>query len=432
MLKRPLFGLFCVAAVAVLAYAALAWRPGIAPIDPPAPQSFAPELVARGKVLASAGNCAVCHTAPPSGAPFAGGLPMPTPFGIIHTTNITPDPETGIGRWSLAAFTRAMHEGVSRDGRHLFPAFPYDHFTLITDADVGALYAYLMTVPPVKATAPPNTVPFPLNIRALQAGWKMLYFKEEPFTPDPTQSAEWNRGAYLAEGLAHCGACHTPRNVLGAEAAGHPYWGASEDGWWALPLHRTFSPQLWTTDELTAFLHGETTIHGRAFGPMGPVVQALSALPGSDIKAIATYFGGDIRTVYAQPEPLKQQVLARARSDVGAMNDRGRSLYYGACASCHDAGSTGPLATHMNLMLNSALWYPHPDNFTLAVLHGVGGPTDAAGPLMPAFRNALSSDQIIAIAEYLRRDRLQQPLWLRSDYPRGSNRDQPSTTANPP
>jgi len=269
VLSRPLLGTICVAAVAVLAYTALAWRPAIAPVEPPAPQSFAPDVVARGKMLASAGNCATCHTAA-GGQAFAGGYAMPTPFGTIYSTNITPDRETGIGQWSLAAFTRALREGVARDGRHLLPAFPYDHFAILTDADIGALYAYLMSVPPVKATAPANTLPFPLNIRALQAGWKMIYFKAEPYRPDASKSEEWNRGAYLAEGLAHCGACHTPRNILGAEEVGHPYNGSLMDGEWiAWPLTVSVAPLRWSTEEYFTYLKGGTTAHGRALGPMG-------------------------------------------------------------------------------------------------------------------------------------------------------------------
>jgi mono/diheme cytochrome c family protein len=416
--KRPLIGLLCVVAVGVLAYAAIAWRPAITPIEPPSPQSFAPELVANGKMLASGGNCATCHTAN-GGAPFAGGYPMVTPFGTVHTTNITPDRETGIGTWSLAAFTRALREGVARNGKHLFPAFPYTHFALLTDDDIAALYAYLMTVPPVKAKAPANTVPFPLDIRALQAGWKILYFRPEPLRLDPQKSAEWNRGAYLSEALAHCAACHTPRNILGAESVGHPYYGGRiENDWWAWPLHYSFSPQRWTRDELARFLRGNTTVHGRALGPMGPVVQSLAALPDADIEAIATYFGDLIRPVSARPEALTAEVLARSRDrETGAPNDRGRQLYYAACAGCHDDGSSAPLATRMELMLNSAIWYPRPNNFVLAVLDGVGNnPTDAPGPLMPPFRNVLSDEQIVAIADYLRRDRLRQTLWPPSLY----------------
>jgi mono/diheme cytochrome c family protein len=324
--NRSLLGAICVGAVAVLAYTALAWRPAITPVEPPAPQSFAPEVVARGKMLASAGNCATCHTAD-NGKPFAGGHPVPTPFGTIYTTNITPDRETGIGRWSLTAFTRAMREGVARDGKHLFPAFPYDHFAILTDQDIGALYAYLMTVPPVEARTPANTVPFPLDIRALQAGWKMIYFRSEPHRPDTSRSDEWNRGAYLAEGLAHCGACHTPRNILGAEEVGHPFNGARlGDEWIAWPLSVTVAPLRWTKEEFFTYLKGGTTTHGRALGPMGPVVQSLAALPDSDIQAIATYFGDMNRTMSARPEALAAQVLERSRVKAKAANERGRRL----------------------------------------------------------------------------------------------------------
>jgi mono/diheme cytochrome c family protein len=424
---RRLFGVLCVLAVAIVAYAAVAWRPAIAPIETPAPQSFAPDLVARGRMLASGGNCATCHTEA-GGQAFAGGYAMQTPFGTIYTTNITPDRETGIGRWSLAAFTRAMREGVSRDGRHLFPAFPYTHFALMTDEDIGAIYAYLMTVPPVKAEPRANTLPFPLDVRALQAGWKMLFFKPEPFRPDPERSTAWNRGAYLSEGLAHCAACHTPRNILGAESVGHPYYGALiENDWWAWPLHYSFSPVAWTKDELASFLRGNTTVHGRATGPMGPVVQSLAALPDSDIDAIATYFGELIRPVSAHPEKVVADVMARSRSrETGAPGDRGRQLYYAACAGCHDDGGSSPLATRMELMVNSALWYPRPNNFVLAVLDGVGSsPTDAKGPLMPPLRDALNDEEIVAIANYLRIDRLRQPGWPAYLYKVDRLRDHP-------
>ena len=411
MFNRSLLGAICVGAVAMLAYTALAWRPAIAPVEPPAPQSFAPDVVARGKMLATAGNCATCHTAD-NGKPFAGGHPVQTPFGTIYTTNITPDRETGIGRWSLAAFTRAMREGVARDGKHLFPAFPYDHFDILTDPDIGALYAYLMTVPPVGARTPANTVPFPLDIRALQAGWKMIYFKPEPYRPDTSRSEEWNRGAYLAEGLAHCGACHTPRNILGAEEVGHPFNGARlGNEWIAWPLSVTVAPLRWTKEEFFTYLKGGTTTHGRPLGPMGPVVQSLAALPDSDIQAIATYFGDMNRTMSARPEALAAQVLERSRVKAKAVNERGRRLYYAACASCHDDGGSTPLATRSELMLNSALWYSWPNNFVRTVLNGVGGPGDAARPIMPPIRHAMSNADIMAIGEYLRQSRLNLPTW---------------------
>ena len=217
---------------------------------------------------------------------------MATPFGVIYSTNITPDPETGIGTWSEAAFRRAMHEGVSRDGSHLFPVFSYDHFTKLSDEDVRALYAYFMTRTPVHAPARPSGIPFPFNIRYLQAGWKLLFFRPGRFEPDAEKSAEWNRGAYLALGLSHCGACHTPRNLLGAEKPGDAYGGAVIDNWVAPPLTAANpAPAPWTHEELYDYLRtGASKLHGTAAGPMFPVVQGLGALPDSDIRAIATYF----------------------------------------------------------------------------------------------------------------------------------------------
>jgi mono/diheme cytochrome c family protein len=196
--KRFVIGIVALGVLGILGFGALAWRPAIAPIAPQAAGSFAPALVAKGEALAGGGYCAECHTAN-GGEMYAGGYPMATPFGVIYSTNITPDLETGIGAWSKAAFARAMREGVGRDGSHLFPAFPYDHFTKLSDDDVEALYAYFMTRPPVRASAPANTIPFPFNVRALQEGWKILFFRPGRFQPASDKSAEWNRGAYLAE-----------------------------------------------------------------------------------------------------------------------------------------------------------------------------------------------------------------------------------------
>src|ERR1700716_4115175 len=220
MTKSRIIGSVIAALLTAGAVAAFAigWRPAIAVIDPPAPQSFDAHLVRRGRELAAIGNCRDCHTVR-GGKNFAGGLPVPTPFGTILSSNITPDAETGIGRWPEAAFRRAMRSGVNRDGQHLYPTFPYDHFTNVTDQDDRALYAYLMTRQPVHAAARATQLPFPLDQRVVIAGWKLLFLRRGAYQPDNTQSAEWSRGAYLVEGLAHCGACHTPRNVLGAERA---------------------------------------------------------------------------------------------------------------------------------------------------------------------------------------------------------------------
>jgi mono/diheme cytochrome c family protein len=269
----------------------------------------------------------------------------------------------------------------------------------------------------VAATPPANTVPFPLDVRALQAGWKMLFFRPEPYRPNPARSEEWNRGAYLAEGLTHCGACHTPRNVLGAESVGHPYNGAIVDREWvAWPLDVSVSPARWTTEEFVTYLKGGTTVHGRAHGPMGPVVNALKVLPDSDIAAIAGYFASLNRPQSSKAEALTRQVLARSRDIARHEREPGRQLYLAACASCHDDGGTTPLATRAILSLNTALWYDRPNNFVLTVLNGVGTPDDAPGPLMPPFRDSLTDTEIVAIAGYLRGVRLHLPNWPASEY----------------
>src|SRR5215472_14294910 len=198
------------------AFFAIAWHPAIAAIDSPPRQSFDVSLVKRGRELAALGNCANCHTVR-GGKNFAGDLAVPTPFGPVYSSNITPDAATGIGRWSEEAFRRAMRSGVDREGRHLYPTFPYDHFTNVSDEDDRALYAFLMTREPIHAPPRENQLSFPLNQRFVVAGWKLLFLHRDGFQADLARSVEWNRGAYLVEGLAHCGACHTPRNALGAE-----------------------------------------------------------------------------------------------------------------------------------------------------------------------------------------------------------------------
>src|ERR1700759_4166171 len=257
---------------------AIAWRPAIAAIEPPAPASFDTALVKRGRALAAIGNCSDCHTVR-GGEAFAGGLPVPTPFGTIYSSNITPDAETGIGRWPEAAFRRAMRDGVDRDGRHLYPTFPYDHFTNVSDEDDRALYAYLMTRPAVHAPARANELPFPLDQRFVVAGWKLLFLRREPYRPDGAQSAEWNRGAYLVEGLAHCGACHTPRNALGAERVSASFSGGDVDNWHAYAINaQSRSPLPWTTDALFHYLRqGWDPDHGVARGPMAEVTANLSS-----------------------------------------------------------------------------------------------------------------------------------------------------------
>src|SRR5882724_3149357 len=296
----------CTAVIGIGA-AMLPWR-AIAPIARPDASVYSAVTIARGRQLAALGDCAVCHTSV-NGILSAGGRPLPTPFGTIYSTNITPDVETGIGAWSYPAFERAMREGIHRDGRHLYPAFPYTHFSRASDADLQALYAYLMAQSPVRAEARPNALAFPFNWRPLLAGWNALFHTSAVFQADATKSEVWNRGAYLVEGLGHCSACHSPRNALGAEKANAYLAGGFAEGWEAPPLTSlSQAPIPWTEDELFAYLRtGESRFHGVAAGPMAPGVKELAGLPDQDIRAMAVYLSSFNDKTISQAD---QNVLA--------------------------------------------------------------------------------------------------------------------------
>jgi mono/diheme cytochrome c family protein len=398
---------------AVAAFA-ITWRPAISAIDPPPPQSFDKALVKRGRDLAAIGNCNDCHTVR-GGKYFAGGLPVPTPFGTIYSSNITPDAETGIGRWPEAAFRRAMSSGVDRDGRHLYPTFPYDHFVNVTDEDDRALYAYLMTREPVRAPARENQLPFPLNQRFVIAGWKLLFLRRGTYRPDPTQSAEWNRGAYLVEGLAHCGACHTPRNVLGAERRSAEFAGGYADYWHAYAINAQ-SPALvpWDADALFAyFRNGWHPDHGVARGPMALVVSNLSEVPDSEVRAIAVYMAG----VFGPPTPDRkrraEELLAQAKSPpapAAKADATGASIYAAACATCHESSRPLPYAG-INLALSTAISDPDPRNAANIVLTGVRPVEGEASPIMPGFADGMDDRQIAALLRYLRARFSDRPAW---------------------
>jgi mono/diheme cytochrome c family protein len=393
---------------------AIAWRPAIAAIDPPKPQSFDASLVKRGRELAAIGNCGDCHTLR-GGKSFAGGLPVPTPFGTIFSSNITPDPETGIGRWSETAFRRAMRSGVDRDGRHLYPTFPYDHFTNVSDEDDAALYAFMMTREPVRATARENQLSFPLDHRVLVAGWKLLFLHRGTFRPDSAKSAEWNRGAYLVEGLAHCGACHTPRNALGAERVSASFAGGDVDNWQAYPINaQSPSPVPWDADALFTYLReGSHPDHGTARGPMAQVVSNLSEVSSSDVRAIATYMAD----VFGAPTPDRKRqgeaALAQAKSAPAAplqANAAGASIYAAACATCHESGRPPPYGG-INLGLSTAVASPDPRNLANIVLSGVRPVEGERSPIMPGFAASMNDAQIVALLNFLRASFSNQAPW---------------------
>ena len=398
----------------VIAAVAVAWRPAISAIEPPAAHTFDANLVKRGRDLAAIGNCSDCHTVR-GGKAFAGGLSVPTPFGTIYSSNITPDSETGIGRWSEAAFRRAMRSGVDREGHHLYPTFPYDHFTNVTDEDDHALYAFLMTRQPVHATAPLNELAFPLNQRVVVAGWKLLFLRREIYRPDDTQSAEWNRGAYLVEGLAHCGACHTPRNAFGAERVRTPFSGGDVDNWHAYAINaRSLSPLPWDTEALFRYLRqGWDRDHGVARGPMAEVVSNLSLVQESDVHAIAVY----MTSVFGPPTPdrLRQADDVRAQlksppAQSAQANSAGASIYTAACATCHETDRPLPYGG-VNLALSTALSAPDARNAANIIISGIQPVEGERSPIMPGFASIMTDVQIATLLDYLRSRFSNQPAW---------------------
>ncbi|MCM2397286.1 c-type cytochrome [Rhizobium sp. S95] len=415
MLKSVLSVIVTFAIVVLIGFGIYAYHSPIAAMSADERPKFDAATIEKGRVLAAAGYCSTCHTAQ-GGEPYAGNYPIETEFGTIYASNITPDPETGIGTWSPEAFRRAMHDGVNRQGSHLLPAFPFDHFTKMTDEDVDAIYAYIMTnIAPVKEETKESSIPFPLNQRILQAGWKLLFVNFGRYEPDPSKSDQWNRGAYLAEGVSHCGACHTPRNAVGAEMKTAEYAGASIDKWIA-PALTAANPSAvpWSAAEFTQYLEtGSGTYHGIAAGPMGPVVHAgLRELPKSDLEAIGAYLGDVVGAPDSDPaqNPIVQASLEAGRPDPTYRKDLGERLYATACASCH-YNAASVIEGRPDLAINSATRLGDPTNLIHVILDGVNAVNGTKGVVMPAFRNALSDEEIAAIAGYLRDKRTDLAPW---------------------
>ena len=411
---------------AAFALTAAGAAPAIDPIAPPSRASFDPAAIRRGAELAAIGNCAACHTTR-DGQPYAGGVALATPFGTIYGTNITPDPQTGIGTWSQAAFVRAMREGIARDGRHLYPAFPYDHFTKVTAADLEALYAYIITRDPVRAENRRNAVRFPFNIRPLIALWKARYLDTTPFRPDPAQSAQWNRGAYLVQSLGHCSSCHAPRNALGAEDRRDPFGGGEAEGWYSPALDgKSPSPLPWNVEQLTTYLrNGIADDHAVAGGPMQGVVHALSRVSEEDVRAMAVYLVSNLGASSAGREARAQASLRRARqgplaaqqpapstaADAAMQMKLGASVYQGACASCHDAGRKTSSNSALQLPLAVAVHDPDPRSLIRIIRDGIEPVDGERGRWMPGYGDALTDAQITALVAYLRRATTDEPPW---------------------
>lgn len=421
-LKRVLG--WCVAIVVVVGVAGIWYsnHPEIEPLNAKNPAKFSDEMLAKGKLLADVGDCAVCHTTK-GGVKNAGGLPIEIPFGTIYTTNITPDVETGIGNWSLEAFKRAMREGIDREGNYLYPAFPYTAFTKISDTDLEALYAYLMSQTPVKSNNPKTDLSFPFNIRRGISVWNLLFLSSGAYQPDATQSEEWNRGAYLVQGLGHCSACHTPRNLMFAEKTGDDYLGGGvAEGWVAPALNKnTPAPMGWNQQELVEYMRtGFSPYHGVAAGPMAPVVkEGLSAQSDADLMAIATYLTTTPlmnlkRTAEDSDRAALKSINQQAYDRVEPLTSQGARIFSGSCMACHNQ-SGGPLLNGINpsIALNSNLYESVPDNMIHIILNGIQLPaTDQLG-YMPGFRYNMNDQQIVALLSYLREDFAQQPAWTK-------------------
>lgn len=399
-----ILGLTITAGLGVFAW--IAYEPELSKIPPTDRASLSPALIRKGEQLATVGDCIVCHTAD-NGPALAGSRPLATPFGTLYSNNITPDPETGIGNWSADAFRRAMKDGVARDGSHLYPALPYEHFTRVTDTDLDAIYAFLMSREPVKETAPPNELLPGLGFRPLLAGWKLLFLRHEVTVSEHMKSSEWNRGKYLVDGLAHCGGCHTPRNVLGGEKWGDEFAGGIAEGWNAPPLDASnTSADRWNVDTLQAYLKtGTAKGHSTAAGPMGPVTEGLSRLKDADVRAIAIYIdstmhSGTVATPIATPRVVTET------SDAGAI------LFEGACGGCHEPSTPMGIRGRPLLSDTSDMNSKDPRNAVQAVLQGIKDPTSDA-PFMPSFADNLTDRQIADLLAYGRSRFTTQPQWPR-------------------
>ena len=373
-------------------------------IGPPAtPNSLSQaQLVARGAYLARAGDCMACHTTR-GGVPYAGGRALATPFGNVISPNITPDKDTGIGTWSADDFWRAMHNGKSKDGRLLYPAFPYTNYTKVRREDSDALYAYFQSVPPQRQANLPHTLRFPYNQQIALAAWRALYFKPAAYRDEPARSVEWNRGAYLVQGLGHCSACHSSRTTLGGSEEGLSGGLIPMLGWYAPSLTSNAEAGLgdWDTEHIVALLHTGVSPRATVFGPMAEVVrQSLQHLEVTDVRAMA---------VYLQSLPDTQPPAKPAPRDTSEAATRqlaqGAKLYETHCASCHQADGKGVPPGYPPLAGNRALLTASPVNAIRIVLNGGFAPGTAGNPRpygMPPYGPVLNDGEVAAVVSHLR------------------------------
>jgi mono/diheme cytochrome c family protein len=423
--RRPALRIFAIVVIAIVAVAAGA---GLWTVSGPGPLDFAgghrvsladyhagdptgvpadlarSSLVARGAYLARAADCMVCHTAR-GGQPYAGGYAFVLPFGIIYSTNITPDLATGIGAYTDAQFLAAVRKGVRSDGSRLYPAMPYSSYRLMSDADALAIKAWLFSLPPVRSPNRPDNLSFPFNQRGLMTVWSGFFSPDRRFTPVATRSLEWNRGAYIAEALAHCGECHTPRNLAFAMNNRRKFAGAVTAGWRAYDISSNRGAGLgdWSDEQLLAYLaSGHADGHGTATGPMGEAVDAsLSQMTPGDVHALLAY----LRTVPAAgsnlPSPLAGPAPTSPRQGVVLADARGRRMFEGACASCHDWTGVSPIVPLATLTGSRAVNDPSAVNVAQVILWGARRATPQGVATMPAFGRAYSDLEVASVANYV-------------------------------
>ncbi len=363
------------------------------------------DIVRRGEYLARAADCMVCHTRP-DGAEYAGGLPFLTPFGTLYSTNITPNKETGIGNYTDQDFLNAVQRGVRSDGARLYPAMPFPSYTYMTDNDALAIKAYLFSLPAVHAGALENTLPFPFNQRWLMGFWSAFFNKNRRFQPNTAQSAEWNRGAYLAEALAHCGECHTPRNIAFALDNRNKFRGAVTAGWYAFNISSDKGSGVgaWSDDELRDYLStGHAQRRGTAAGPMGEAVDnSLSGIVSSDVHALVTY----LRTVPPVASPdliarLAPPAPASPKEGNATADAVGKRVFEGACVHCHDWTGVSQLSPFATIAGARGVNDRTATNVVQIVISGTTRHTPDGVISMPAFGNAYSDAEIAAVANYV-------------------------------
>jgi mono/diheme cytochrome c family protein len=355
------------------------------------------DAVARGKALAEAADCSGCHTADPA-KPFAGGKPIGTPFGAIYSPNLTPDRDTGIGKWTDDDFYNALHLGIAPNGSRYYPAFPYPNFARMTREDVLAIRAYLATLAPVHNTRPPAELRWPYRYRVLMRAWDWLFFHPHTFTPNPNKSAEWNRGAYLVKGAAHCGTCHTPKNWLGANRRGRAYGGSPVAGWFAPRLDGAARSGLksWSVDDLVEYLQSGRNARSNADGPMADViVNSTSKMSDADVHAMAVY----LKDLPAHtPEPAVTPPSPAQMAD-------GEKIYRGTCVACHEIDGSGSPRIYPPLPGNANVQSVNPLSTLRIILDGAETVTTPRAPntgSMPAYDAKLSDQEIADVATYIR------------------------------